>query len=122
MSRSVKSVLIFGVYAMLMGLVLLFLPGTVLPLLGMAKPSDYWINLLGFVLCCSSYYYVRAAFSGNKEFIQLTVHTRFAAPVVVAGLILTSKADLSILPFGIVDGLGGLWTLISLRNDLKPNQ
>ena len=119
MKNSSKSVLIFGIYALLMGLVLLLIPNRALPLLGIEKPTDHWIHLLGFVLCCSSYYYIRAALSGNIEFIKLTVHTRFAAPVVVAGLILSDSADLSILSFGIIDGLGGLWTVIALRQDLK---
>jgi hypothetical protein len=110
-----KSIFIFGIYAAIMGAVLLFIPDLILPLFGLSVSGGAWLNLLGFVLICSAYYYIRSARKGNTDFARYTVHTRFAAPLVVAFLILTGKADLHFLSFGIVDGLGGLWTWIALR-------
>lgn len=103
-----------------MGIVLLLLPNLVLPLFYLPVSGEPWLNLLGFVLICSSYYYIRSAISGNMEFALYTIHTRLAAPLVVAYLISTDKADWHFLSFGIVDGLGGLWTWRELkRNKLQ---
>lgn len=103
-----------------MGIVLLFLPNLVLPLFNLPVSGEPWLNLLGFVLMCSAYYYIRSAISGNIEFALYTTHTRFAAPLVVAYLISTGKADWHFLSFGMVDGLGGLWTWRELkRNKLQ---
>lgn len=103
-----------------MGIVLLFLPNMILPLFNLPVSGEPWLNLLGFVLMCSSYYYIRSAISGNIEFALYSTHTRFAAPLVVAYLISTDKADWHFLSFGIVDGLGGLWTWCELkRNKLQ---
>lgn len=98
-----------------MGIVLLFLPNTILPLFNLPVSDEAWLNLLGFVLMCSAYYYIRSALSGNEQFALYTTHTRFAAPLVIAYLISTGKADWHFISFGIVDGLGGLWTWYELK-------
>lgn len=119
MNRVSKSILIFGIYSLLMGIVLLFIPHYILPVFNLPVSGEPWLNLLGFVLMCSSYYYIRSAFSGNPQFAVYTTHTRFAAPIIVAYLMLSGKADWHFLSFGIIDGLGGLWTLYELKR-LKP--
>ncbi|MCE3258750.1 MAG: hypothetical protein K0S12_391 [Bacteroidetes bacterium] len=115
MNRPSKSILIFGTYSLIMGAVLLFVPDLVLPLAGLPSSNEAWIYILGFVLMCSSYYYIRAALSGNLDFARYTTHTRLAAPLLVAFLIITGKADYHFLSFGIIDGVGGVWTLVELN-------
>jgi hypothetical protein len=106
---------VFGIYSLLMGAVLLFIPGS-LHFFGLrVGDSAVWARLLGFVLCCSSYYYLRSAAAANFSFARYTVHTRMMAPLVVAMLIITGEADLHFMPFGIVDGVGGLWTYMALK-------
>lgn len=100
-----------------MGIILLFFPNLVLPLFNLPVSGEPWLNLLGFVLICSSYYYIRSAISDNMEFALYTIHTRLAAPLVVAYLISTGKADWHFLSFGIVDSLGGLWTWLELKRN-----
>lgn len=119
MNKVSKSIWIFGWYSLLMGSVLLFIPGTILPLFELPYEGAAWIHLLGFVLICSSYYYLRAAKNGNLDFARATVHTRLAAPIAVIGLYITEQVDWHFLSFGIIDGLGGLWTLIELKKTLK---
>lgn len=117
MNRASKSIFVFGVYSLVMGMVLLFIPQLVLPLFTLPLSGEPWLNLLGFVLMCSSYYYIRSALSDNIQFAVYTVHTRFAAPFIVAYLMLSGKADWHFLSFGIIDGLGGLWTLYELKKN-----
>jgi hypothetical protein len=120
MKKTIYTVKVFGVYTLIMGCILLFLPGYVLPLFGLpVGESPVWTRLLGFVLCCSGYYYIRSALAGNIDFARYTVHTRFLAPAVVVFLILSGEADWHFLSFGLVDGLGGLWTWLSIRNYLR---
>ena len=119
--KSLKSIKIFGIYSLIMGIVLLFFP-ILLHTFGFGIVNqDPWVRLLGFVLCCSSYYYIRSAYAGNPAFALYTVHTRFMAPLVVLFLITFCKADWHFLPFGIIDGLGGLWTYLALKKEIKRN-
>jgi len=117
MKRVTNSVRIFGFYSMIMGAVLLFVPHLILPLfdLPIGQP-EIWLRMLGFVLCCSSYYYIRSAQTNNLEFARFTVHTRLMAPVDVTILIGTGIADWHFFSFGLVDGAGGLWTWLTLKN------
>ena len=108
--RTAWSLLIFGSYAFTMGLVLLLAPEQLLPTFGFAESSGTWVHVLGFVLCCSSYYYLWAAWTGNRAFARLTVHTRLASPVVMLALMMIGKVDHMVLLFGIVDAAGGAWT------------
>lgn len=114
-----KSIFVFGLYSLFMGIVLLFLADIVLPMVGLPISKEPWLHLLGFVLICSSYYYLRSALKGNIDFARYTMHTRLFAPLVVIFLIVTGKADWHFLSFGIVDGLGGIWTWIELRRNKK---
>ena len=115
MRKSLNSIRVFGIYSFIMGMVLLFFPNQVLSLFSISLNGGEWIRLLGFVLISSSYYYIRSAYSGNIDFAVYTIHTRLAAPVVILLLYLTGSIDKSFLPFGLVDGLGGLWTLFTLQ-------
>ena len=119
MKKILKTIKVFGIYSMIMGIVLLALPDIVLPIIGIEKPVDAWARMLGFVLICSSYYYIRSAFAGNIEFAKWTIHTRFAAPAIVIILIVSGLAPKIFLPFGIIDGLGGLWTFTVLQNEKR---
>ncbi|HLG38012.1 MAG TPA: hypothetical protein VI461_00040 [Chitinophagaceae bacterium] len=117
MRDSLNSIRIFGAYSLVMGLVLFFIPHRILPLFNISMVGEDWIKLLGFVLICSSYYYIRSAYRGNIDFAVYTIHTRLAAPVVILLLYLTGSIDKSFLPFGLVDGLGGLWTLYAYQKE-----
>lgn len=117
MNRISKSIFVFGIYTMIMGFSLLVIPNIILPIVGITVSMEPWLHLLGFVLICSSYYYIRAAQKGNLDFARYTTHTRFAAPLVVTFLVLSGKADLHFISFGVIDGLGGLWTWLELKRE-----
>lgn len=116
-----KSIFVFGLYSLLMGIVLLFFANLVLPIVGFRISKEPWLHLLGFALICSSYYYLRSAIKGNIDFARYTIHTRFFALLVIIFLIVTDKADWHFLSFGIVDGLGGIWTWIEFKKN-KENK
>lgn len=119
MKATYNSIRIFGIYSLIMGLVLLVIPQFILPLFNLSIEGEEWIRMLGFVLICSSYYYIRSASKANSDFAVYTIHTRIAAPFVVLILLLTGVVKPSFLLFGCIDGLGGLWTLLSYKKAKK---
>ena len=116
MNRVGLSVFVFGIYSCIMGFVLLFVPNTVLPWFNLPALGEPWVNLLGFVLICSGYYYLRFSRTGSLDFATASIHTRFVAPFIVVYLISRGIADWHFLSFAIIDFSGGLWTLVELRN------
>jgi hypothetical protein len=115
------SLKIFGFYSLMMGLTLFFVP-QILPFFGINAEINIWTRMLGFVLSCSSYYYIKAATIEDLSFAKWTIHTRFIAPFIVAYLVVFGFADPIFILFGVVDGLGGLITYYFLNKSLKnPN-
>lgn len=119
MRATFNSIRIFGFYSLVMGLVLLMIPQVILPLFNLSIKGEEWIRLLGFVLVCSAYYYIRSSYKGNIDFAVYTIHTRIAAPFVVLLLYLAGSVEKSFLPFGLVDGLGGVWTLYTYQKEKR---
>ena len=117
-----RSLYVFAGHVVAIVTVLLAAPRIILPLFGLPTDGEVWLRLLGFVLLCSSVYYIRAAKLRFVPFAKWTVYTRVAAPVVVAILILTGIAQWHMVSFGIVDGLGGLWTWLTLKQDAINDQ
>ena len=109
------SINVFSVYMVLMGLVLLLVPKQILPVFDLPTEGEIWIRLLGFVLLCSSIYYLGAARLKFIPFAKWSVYTRAAAPVLVIILIVLRIAPIQIVSFGIIDGLGSLWTYLMLK-------
>lgn len=119
MNATFFSIKVFGIYSAVMGLVLLLVPHVFLPLFNLPTEGAEWIRLLGFVLMCSAYYYIRSALKRNVDFAVYTIHTRIAAVFIVLALFLTGAVKATFLPFGLVDGLGGLWTLLTYQKEMK---
>jgi hypothetical protein len=116
------SLVVFGGYVTLMGLVLMLVPTLILPLFDLPVNGEVWIRLLGFVLLCSSVYYIGAGLLQWLPFARWTVYTRLAAPVIVVAFIVADIAPLQMASFGIVDGLGGLWTWWAIGHDRKQKE
>lgn len=110
------SLLVFGAYALVMGLVLLIAPELVLPLFGFVETTGTWVHVLGYVLCSSALYYLWAGRANERSFARLTVYTRFGVPVVLLALLGAGKVDHMVLLFGLVDAIGGIWTAAALWN------
>ncbi len=108
MTRASKSIFVFGNYSLILRLVFLLIPNLILPIVALPVSNAPWIQLLGFVLVCSSYYYLSIASKSDNNFARYTTYTNFAAPVVVFVMIITGIANWHFLSFGIIDGLGGL--------------
>jgi len=115
---SLSSIRWFGYYTLAVGGVLLLSPAWLLPSVfgPMATASD-GSRLLGFVLLCSGYYYVRAAQIGFVAFARWTVHTRLAAGIVVTVLVATRQAAPGFLLMGAIDSAAGLVTAWLLRRE-----
>lgn len=110
------SLVVFSIYAGIMGAILLFVPRFVLPLIRAEEVVNAYTFMLGFVLLCSSFYYFSSGLSKDRHFAKLTVYTRLASPVVTMLLFLGGNVPLNFVALSIVDGLGGLWTLSTLRH------
>ncbi|MCG2766997.1 MAG: hypothetical protein L6435_01245 [Anaerolineae bacterium] len=116
MSKAAKSILVFGIYLVVIGLGFLVVPNTPLALFGFPTTNEPWIRVVGLLLVLLAYYYVQAARSEMQPLFRWTVHTR---PVVVVCFIVFVALGLAppmLIVFGVVDLLGAVWTCLALRD------
>jgi hypothetical protein len=115
MSRPARSLLVFGLYMIVSGLVFMTVPNLVLPDMGLPASHEPWIRVCATLIAILGYYYVSAARHGDLGFIRDTVIGRFLAIGAFALFVLAGKAPWQLLLFSIPDAIGAVWTAIELR-------
>ncbi len=114
MSPSAISIFVFGIYLVLVGAGFLFIPNTVLPLFKFPKTNEPWIRILGVVVVVLGFYYVIAGQNELTPFFWATVVGRFVVLISFILLVVTKKAKPMLITFGVIDALGGIWTLFTM--------
>lgn len=115
MTAAARSILAFGAYLLVLGLVLLLSPDTLLRPFGFAPTGDVWIHVVGMLAGILGFYYLQAARAGLAAFFLWTVPVRLSVPLVFAVFVALGMAPPALLLFGAVDAAGALWTWSALR-------
>ncbi len=110
MSRSARSVQVFGLYLGLLGLGLTVVPNVILVLFGLAPTEEPWIRVLGFVMVILAHYYLAAAYGEDRLFMRATIIPRLTVLPVFVIFVWASWAPVNLLLFGVPDLLGAVWT------------
>ena len=117
MSRAAKSLFVFGIYLLLLGLSLLLVPNLLLRVFGAPQTNEVWIRINGMFVLCLSFFYVQAARNELTIFIRWTVWARIAVIIYFAAFVLFVSAPKALLLFGLVDLLSAVWTWLALKKD-----
>jgi len=117
MSKSARSLFVFAIYMVLLGLALLFIPNLLLGLFGLPATQEVWIRVVGMLALLLGYYYSQAARRELREFFQWTVYTRGSVILFFIAFVLLGLGPASLILFGGLDLLGALWTALALRAD-----
>lgn len=117
MSRSAKSVLIFGIYLGLIGIIFLIVPNLLLTPFGIEPTHEVWIRLSGILLMAIAVYYIIAAKHELVVIMKATAYIRFTIILFFTAFALLGFVSSTIILFAVVDFLGGLWTLMMLKKE-----
>ena len=120
MSKSAASVMVFGIYLVVIGLGFLIMPNTVLGLLGVATTTEPWIRVVAVLLLILAYYYIQTARKEDKTFFRWTVHGRASVIVFFAAFVVLGFAPPILIMFGVVDLFAAIWTALALRSESEP--
>ncbi len=116
MSPAAKSVFVFGLYLVVVGLGLLVAPNPFLMPLGFPPAADEsWLRVLGVLALCLAAYYCAAARANFPPFYRWTVFVRAGVFIVFGGLVLLKLAPAPLALLGAVDLAAALWTALALR-------
>jgi len=113
------SILVFGIYMVVLGLALLVISNVLLSLFDYPTTTEIWIRILGFMVVVLGYYYIVAALFELTPFFRASVFGRPAVIVCFAGLVLVGMAQPVLILFGAIDLLGAIWTGLALRSSRR---
>ena len=114
MNTATLSIYIWGVYVMVIALLLVFIPGKTLALFGHDNPKDHWIRIAGIFLISLGYFYINAAQNEVITFYHASILARLCGFVGFMGLTVFKLCKPKIILFGIIDVLGAMWTFLAL--------
>lgn len=115
MARSAKSILIFGIYLVVLGIVLIMAPNMLLGLFGIPPTTEVWIRVLGVIVAILGCYYIVAGQNGLVPFFRATVYGRSAVLISFVVFAILGLVKPILILFGMIDFLGAIWTALMLR-------
>ena len=117
MSRAAKSLLVFGIYLIVLGVLLLLLPNVLLRIFGAPPTNEIWIRINGMFVICLSYFYIQTARHDLTYFIRWTVWARAAVIIYFVAFVTLAGAPKALLLFGTIDLVSATWTFMALQTD-----
>jgi uncharacterized protein YacL len=115
MSKAARSLFVFSIYLIVIGLGFLVMPNFALGLFGIPATSEVWIRVMAMLLLFLAYYYIHAAQNELTSFIRITVYARGSVILFFIAFVLLKLGQPSLLLFAGVDLLAAIWTWVSLR-------
>ena len=115
MSKAARSVYVFGIYLIILGGILIGAPNLLLAMVRLPLSEEPWIRVLGIPVMGMGMTYLTAARAELTILIRSTVKVRLFVLVAFTAFVVLKIAPPVVAVFGLVDGLGALWTYLSLR-------
>jgi hypothetical protein len=115
MAHGAISILIFGIYIVLLGITFVVAPNVLLGMFGVPPTSEAWIRILGVVLGILGFYYIQAARNGLTPFFRATVYGRTAVLIFSVVFAVFGLIKPILILFGMIDFLGAIWTAFAVR-------
>ena len=116
MSNSARSVLVFGLYLVVLGIVLLVAPNVLLGMFSLPDATDVWVRVAGMLVFFLGFYYTQAARKTLTDFFRWTVYVRASVIVFFTIFVVLGFADPPLILFAAIDLLGAIWTGLTLRS------
>jgi hypothetical protein len=119
MTPSAKSVYYFGMYLVLLALILIVQPNLMLGMFGLPLTDEVWIRVVGMLVFALSIYYMVVGKTGHTLFLLVTVYVRSSIILFFIAFTLAGWVQPVIILFGAVDLLGAVWTYTALKKEGK---
>lgn len=119
MSKSGRSLYLFGIYTLLNGIGLILVPNQMLSLFNVPTTEEIWVRVVGMLIILLGLYYTMAGQADNSHFIQLSVYGRLGVFSFWLVVVILNLVPPVLLFVGFIDFLGAVWTQQLLRSDIK---
>jgi hypothetical protein len=115
LSTPAQSILVFGVYLLLLGALLVLAPNVLLGWFRIAPTTEVWIRVVGMLVLFLGAYYCLAAIAEVRAFMRWTVPIRFCVLLFFGSFVMAGLAPPALVLFAFIDAVGACWTAWALR-------
>ena len=109
------SLTVQGIYVLLTGLQLIFVPNLLIGMFGFEEASEIWIKVLGIVVLALSVFYYAINKSGNAEVVMATVWARLLISAGFIFLVISGQTKPNLILFSGIDIATAVWTWFELK-------
>jgi hypothetical protein len=123
MSAAMRSMQLWAIYALAVGLGLLLVPNLTIGVFGVEPTDEVWIRVVGVVVLALDIMYWSIVIRNDEKSLKATVYERWFAALALAILAATS-GPWQLLLFAALDFAGATWTYATLRptSAIAPSQ
>lgn len=118
MTKSANSLFYFGVYVLLIGLTLCLVPDKFIAILKLPEIPLSWARLIGFLAIIIGGYEIISGRNNIRPLIKASIYLRLFFFLGVMFLFLSGQMTKEILPIGIIDLIGAIWTALAMRAEI----
>jgi len=115
MSRAARSLFVFGIYVVVMGLGFLAAPGPLTAMLKLPPATVGWARLVGLLALVIGSYDMVGARAESLAYMKASVYVRIGFAIGSALLVAFGQMPATLLLLGATDIAGALWTAFALR-------
>lgn len=115
MTPAARSILVFGIYLVVLGLSLMTVPNLVLAPFGFPPTNEVWLRVAGSETAIIGWFFLVSARHGTDSFFRATLFARAFLFLSLCAYVLFGLAPPQLILFGVIDLIGAAWTFFALR-------
>jgi hypothetical protein len=115
MSAAGRSLFVFGIYQLVLGIVLIIAPNSLLGILGLAGTAEVWIHAAGAFVLVVGFYNLQAGLKSLNDLFLSSIIARVVVLLIFGAFVLLSFAKPIFIAFGAMELIGAVWTFFALQ-------
>lgn len=116
MTRAARSLFLFGIFIVVVGAVLIAIPGTLMSLLRLPPATAGWARVVGLLAVVIGAYDATAGRAECLPYLRASIPIRFGFALGTILLVAAGEMPPTLLLFGATDAAGAIWTMFALRS------
>lgn len=115
MSAAGRSLFIYGIYQLVLGIIVILIPNWLLSVLGLPNATDVWVRAAGVLFLVIGFYDLQAGRKSLNEFCLWSIITRIIVFLFLLVFVLLGFAKPLLIAFGALELIGAAWTFFALQ-------